>query len=169
MDTIEVRVGQVWADNDSRCHGRTLRIDAVDGDTAVCTVLTNTTEVQAYVAQPASKPTWTKNSYRDRRGTRTRIKLSRFRPTATGYKLVRDYMACPRQCGVDVRNHHSTTTVNGRCDTGPLSLEAMTAWFELRGAGQPGFPTTAELVAAHYGKTEDELEALYAAMHGSMA
>lgn len=79
------------------------------------------------------------------------------------------FMSCPRECGIDVRNHHSSDAVNGGCDTGPMSLEDMTAWFEARGAGQPGFYTAAELVKEHYGKTEDELEALYDAICGSMA
>ncbi|MGC5318530.1 hypothetical protein ACPXB5_07285 [Micromonospora arida] len=30
-----------------------------------------------------------------------------------------DYMSCPRNCGVDVREHNSSGLVNGQCDTGP--------------------------------------------------
>ncbi|MDM4720363.1 hypothetical protein QTQ03_12550 [Micromonospora sp. WMMA1363] len=30
-----------------------------------------------------------------------------------------DYMSCPRECGVDVREHNSSGLVNGRCDIGP--------------------------------------------------
>jgi len=76
---------------------------------------------------------------------------------------------CPRACGIDIRNHHSTDTVNGRCDTGPMSLDDMWDWFRMRGADQPGFMTTAELIAKHYGKTLVELEEDYAAICGPMA
>jgi hypothetical protein len=79
------------------------------------------------------------------------------------------YMSCPRQCDIDVRAHHSSTKVNGGCDTGPMSLDDMSAWFAARGAGQPGYYTVAKLIKEHYGKTEDELEAMNDAMHGSMA
>ena len=51
-------------------------------------------------------------------------------------------------------------------DTGPMSLEDMYAWFEMRGAGQPGFSTVTELIDQYYGKTEDDLDEMYAAMHG---
>jgi hypothetical protein len=79
------------------------------------------------------------------------------------------FMSCPRQCGTDIRNHHSSGKVNGGCDTGPMSLEDMSAWFEARGAGQPDFYTVAQMIKEHYGKTEDDLEALNDAIHGSMA
>lgn len=79
------------------------------------------------------------------------------------------YMSCPRECGVDVRQHHSTAPVNGGCDTGPMSLDDMHAWFVARGAGRPGFLSTAELIAEHYGKTEDELDEMYDAVCGSTA
>jgi hypothetical protein len=78
-------------------------------------------------------------------------------------------MSCPRGCGVDIRDHHSSDEVKGGCDTGPLSVQDMRTWFEARGAGQPGFCTVAELIEEHYGKTEDELDKMYDAMHGSMA
>lgn len=78
-------------------------------------------------------------------------------------------MTCPRACGVDVRDHHSSDQINGGCDTGPMSLEEMCAWFEARGAGDPGCLTTAELVAQYYGHSEDELDEIYAAMCGPTA
>jgi hypothetical protein len=75
----EVKPGQIWADNDSRSAGRTLRIDRIiDGET-ICTVLTNSDSVNTGLA-------W----QRDMRGKTTRISLARFRPTNTGYRLVRD-------------------------------------------------------------------------------
>jgi hypothetical protein len=79
------------------------------------------------------------------------------------------FMSCPRNCGVDVGLHHSSDKVNGGCDTGPMSLDDMRAWFEQRGVGQPRFSTLDEVIAEHYGKTEDELDAIYDAMHGDMA
>jgi hypothetical protein len=77
MAAPDVRAGQVWADNDSRSRGRTLRIDLIEKaeppnteDVAVCTVLT----------APPSMPV----------GKQTRIMVRRFRPNSTGYKLVKD-------------------------------------------------------------------------------
>jgi hypothetical protein len=75
------------------------------------------------------------------------------------------YMSCPRECGIDVRAHHSSALVNNGCDTGPMSLDDMSAWFEARGAGRPGFCTVAELIEEHYGKTEDEMDRIYDEMH----
>lgn len=77
-EIIEVRPGQVWADNDPRSAGRTLRVDAIDGNKAVCTILTNTDSTLVYWQQ------------RDMRGRQTRISLARFKPTRTGYRLVKD-------------------------------------------------------------------------------
>ncbi|BCJ65883.1 hypothetical protein [Polymorphospora rubra] len=30
------------------------------------------------------------------------------------------YVSCPRNCGVDVRDHNSSGLINGGCDTGPM-------------------------------------------------
>jgi hypothetical protein len=77
MDVPEVRVGQVWADNDKRSAGRTLRIEHIgyedhDGNEvppyAACRVLTN-------------KPGC-------RTGHQVAIRLARFKPISTGYRLV---------------------------------------------------------------------------------
>lgn len=68
-----VRVGQVWADNDPRAAGRTVRVDAVDCRFAECTVLT------AIGGQPP------------RVSRKTRIDLARMKPLRTlrtGYRLV---------------------------------------------------------------------------------
>lgn len=81
MDTPEVRPGQVWADNDPRSKGRTLRVEEVDDVRATCTVLTNSDQIQALVDEGSAWPS-------DTRGTKTRIKLRRFQPTSTGYRLV---------------------------------------------------------------------------------
>lgn len=78
-----VKPGQVWADNDKRMVGRTLRVDAItssvfttgdgleaDVPYAVCTVLTN------------------RDGHRGKPGRQVAIRLARFRPTANGYRLV---------------------------------------------------------------------------------
>ncbi|GIG57099.1 hypothetical protein Lfu02_14710 [Longispora fulva] len=78
-ETIEVRVGQVWADNDPRSAGRTVRVDHLMHGMAICTVLTN-----------ATNPQFDGEGRRDSRGRRTRIALERFRPTASGYVLLRN-------------------------------------------------------------------------------
>lgn len=66
-----VRVGQVWADNDKRSEGRTLRVDAVSARHAQCVVLTPAT--------PGS-----------RTGHTVRILLERMKPVTTGYRLLAD-------------------------------------------------------------------------------
>jgi len=83
----EVRVGQIWADNDWRAEGRTLRVDKVDRDYAYCTVLTNPTKAQARL------DAGNRSDVRDMRGKPTRIRLDRFRPTSTGYRLVAEAMS----------------------------------------------------------------------------
>jgi hypothetical protein len=72
----DVRVGQVWQDNDPRENGRYLRIIDVDASRAtVRRVAYNETDGIA-----ADLP-----------GVRaTRIRLDRFRPTSAGYRLVQD-------------------------------------------------------------------------------
>ena len=69
LDKPDVRPGQVWADNDPRAAGRHIRIDAVD--------VTHAT-VEACDSQ----------GRRLLRARQTRIRLDRFRPTRTGYRLV---------------------------------------------------------------------------------
>lgn len=65
---VEVRAGQVWADNDSRTNQRTIRILDVSDTYAEALTLTD---------------------YRGRASTKiTRIRLDRFRPNSTGYRLV---------------------------------------------------------------------------------
>lgn len=58
----EVKVGQVWVDNDSRSKGRRVRVLEVDA-------------THATVQSPSGQ------------GRKTRIRLDRFRPTSTGYRL----------------------------------------------------------------------------------
>lgn len=73
-----ITVGQVWADNDSRAAGRTVRIDGLERGfdrRAICTVLT---EVGG---TPVSRP------------REVRIKIDRLHPNSTGYRLLTDYAA----------------------------------------------------------------------------
>lgn len=83
METIEVKVGSVWADNDPRVAGRTIRVDRIEGEYAYCTILTNDDDTQRSIDNP---PAWWRG--RDNRGRPTRIKLARFKPTSTGYRHV---------------------------------------------------------------------------------
>lgn len=85
----EVRPNQVWADNDPRSAGRTLRVDAIDGDKAVCTITANDRATQEYLDDPANRGK-ARVRARDMQGKTTRISLSRFKPTSTGYRLVSD-------------------------------------------------------------------------------
>lgn len=74
--TPDVRPGQIWADNDPRSAGRHLLVVDVGPTHA---------EVELAVPRPpvsSAKP-----------GRRTRIRLDRFRPTSTGYRLVTDVPA----------------------------------------------------------------------------
>lgn len=60
----DVQVGQVWIDNDSRGYGRRMEILEID-------------ETHAVTKSPSG------------RGRTTRIRLDRFRPNSTGYRLLR--------------------------------------------------------------------------------
>jgi hypothetical protein len=80
----DVRPGQVWADNDPRSAGRTLRVESITVGRAVCTVLTNSDSVQALLDSAAGY------RGRDVRGNTVEIEVSRFRPTSTGYRLTID-------------------------------------------------------------------------------
>lgn len=73
---VEVRAGQVWADCDWRNEGRTLRVDALEGEKAVCTVLTVKDGFPAASGQFKAR--------------QVKILLRRFKPTSTGYRLVQD-------------------------------------------------------------------------------
>ena len=76
----EIRVGSVWADNDRRSEGRTIRVVALEEPNhalpharrAVCEVLT----------EPGGKAPG--------RPRKVRIQVDRMHPTSTGYRLVED-------------------------------------------------------------------------------
>ena len=64
---FNVAKGQIWQDNDPRYedeYKRTLEVLEVDGDYAICK------NIQS--------------------GRTSKIKLSRFKPTSTGYRLIKD-------------------------------------------------------------------------------
>jgi hypothetical protein len=68
-DDVTVRVGQVWADLDKRSKGRRIRVLEVGQYHAT---------VRDADAVPGAWPP----------ARKTRIRLDRFRPTSTGYRLV---------------------------------------------------------------------------------
>lgn len=77
----DVRPGQVWADNDWRCEGRTLRVVEILRpelgllSPVLCVTVTDSTKY------PPERP---------RVGKETKVRLDRFRPTSTGYCLLQD-------------------------------------------------------------------------------
>lgn len=70
---IEVVPGQIWADNDPRSFGRTLRVVAVGKNVARCVVLTPAESSSSYTV-----------------GRTRMIALVRFRPVSNGYRLIAD-------------------------------------------------------------------------------
>ena len=68
-----LRVGQVWAYNDPWVKGRTVKVEAIEREKALCRVL----------AAPFDAP-------EGRTGHTTRISVRRFRPTSSGYRLIRE-------------------------------------------------------------------------------
>lgn len=66
MTEIEIKVGQIWKDNDKRMYDRRLRVERVD-------------DTYAYVSTKGAMG-WTLET--------TRILKRRMRATATGYKLL---------------------------------------------------------------------------------
>lgn len=82
-ETPTVRPGQIWADNDWRSEGRTLRVERIDGDRVLCRILTNSDDQQWRLDNSAWRA-------QDRRGKTVSIALGRMRPTSTGYRLVQE-------------------------------------------------------------------------------
>jgi hypothetical protein len=81
----EVRVGQVWADNDHRANGRQVTVLAIISE-FVGEELVDFALVAQNKARQVRKP-----GEQNRPGRRTRIRLDRFRPSRkTGYTLVSD-------------------------------------------------------------------------------
>lgn len=86
----DVRPDQVWADNDKRSAGRTVRVLAVTdkggGPRAEVEILTNTDDNQRLI--DVGSP-----HVRDMRGKHAHIAVRRFRPNSTGYRLLQDVPA----------------------------------------------------------------------------
>lgn len=72
----DVRVGQIWADNDKRVDQRFLRVEQIS--------VTGARALLRRVAAPGAMPlpwSMSRTSW---------VKVSRMVPTSTGYRLVRD-------------------------------------------------------------------------------
>lgn len=65
-EKVTVEVGQVWVDNDKRMSGREIRVVRIDG-------------LYAFVQIIPGRFRFAKSE--------TRIRLDRFRPTSTGFRL----------------------------------------------------------------------------------
>lgn len=72
----DVRPGQVWADNDKRCAGRHVKVLEVTGQFGGRPWSVKVQPCNAAGAPVEGRVTWNR--------------LDRFRPTATGYRLVQD-------------------------------------------------------------------------------
>ena len=72
-----VQVGQIWADNDPRHKGRMIQVKKIEPPLAICKILTNRND-------------WDKEAWKTKSmvGREVKIKLRRFKPTASGYKLM---------------------------------------------------------------------------------
>lgn len=79
-----VRPGQVWQDNDKRAYGRKLRVVDVDATHATVEL------VDPRHWQNRSRSIGDDDPRRAQPGRQTRIRLDRFRPTSTGYRLIED-------------------------------------------------------------------------------
>jgi hypothetical protein len=82
----DVRPGQVWADNDPRSAGRTLRVDSIENGKAICIIVTDADDVAAHIRRAHECGAVARGSV----GRTTRISLARFVPSTTGYRLMRD-------------------------------------------------------------------------------
>lgn len=84
----EVKPGQVWADMDKRSAGRHVRIVAVEEEqpTVAGNMPIPARALVEEVALNAESGVVTPL----RRARQTRIRLDRFRPNATGYRLIQD-------------------------------------------------------------------------------
>lgn len=89
MKRDEVKPGQVYADNDPRMKGRTLKVIETVGIQALLEVLTNADDVQSLLDDET--PGTRGYKPRDRRGTRTKVGVDRLgRKGTRGYSLIQD-------------------------------------------------------------------------------
>ncbi len=68
------KIGQIWADNDPRSKGRTIRIVSVNERFVQAETLT---PAKGYISETST-------------GRITRIRVDRLRPSTTGYRLMQD-------------------------------------------------------------------------------
>ena len=85
MEQPDVRPGQIWADNDKRGYGRTVRVVEIVERHIGGRPSMGRGVLHAVVEQVSAR-----DGYRPAGGRRTTIRLDRFRPTASGYRLVQD-------------------------------------------------------------------------------
>lgn len=91
MTAPVVRVGQVWADNDKRSAGRHVRVlELLPPEPARPHVRAKPARALVARCDPAGQ-----TIRLDGKDARTRIAVSRFRPTSTGYRLVIDVPPAP--------------------------------------------------------------------------
>jgi hypothetical protein len=64
-----IKPGQVWASNKAGEHDRVIKVDRVEGNVVHCT---------SWRKRSSALPRWTK------------IRVTRFKPTADGYRLLED-------------------------------------------------------------------------------
>ncbi|MEU4772945.1 hypothetical protein [Micromonospora sp. NPDC023644] len=88
-DMPTVRPGQVWADNDPRGYGRQIRVIAIEPAQPA------KPHHRAVPARALVEQVTARTHDDGQPGRRTRIRLDRFRPTSTGYRLVQDAEAQP--------------------------------------------------------------------------
>jgi hypothetical protein len=58
MDGPTVQPGQTWADGDKRSVGRMVRVDRIDGDCAICTVVADRSGPRPEGRSPVGRTTW---------------------------------------------------------------------------------------------------------------
>jgi hypothetical protein len=81
---VRVRVGQIWQDNDKRSRGRKLLVVKIGKKYATVELVDARTWPNRSASLRDDDPR------RAQPGRRTYIRLDRFRPTSTGYRLVED-------------------------------------------------------------------------------
>jgi hypothetical protein len=81
-EPIPVRVGQVWADNDKRSTGRHVRVVEVREKHAVVELVAQRGRAWSGLRSGEAQ--------RAKPGRRTMIRLERFKPNSTGYRLIED-------------------------------------------------------------------------------
>ncbi|WP_329089342.1 hypothetical protein [Streptosporangium sp. NBC_01469] len=117
--THPVTPGSVWRDRGDLFGTRTLRVERIEGERAVCITLTNSYEVQRQLTLAARCPEGSPfSNTRDMRGFTTRILLDRFRPTASGFDFITAAVETPDHTSFPIR------PVRGAAPTPPRTVAA---------------------------------------------